>query len=77
MKALSLTFKGSLGKTHSLKLNYANDNLDATAVKNTMDTMASLGLFQNNGEVLYTQPVSAKYVETIETPVFDAEEEQA
>lgn len=75
MKSLNLTFKGSLGKAHTLKLGYANDNLDAKTVKNTMDQLAALDLFVANGEKIYAQPVSAKYVETTTTPVYTATEE--
>lgn len=39
MKALSLAFKGSLGKSHTLKLNYANDNMDEASVKAAMDML--------------------------------------
>ncbi|WP_137597309.1 DUF2922 domain-containing protein [Paucilactobacillus kaifaensis] len=74
MKSLNLTFKGSLGKAHTLKLAYANDNLDAKTVKNTMDQLAALDLFVSNGEKIYAQPVSGKYVETTVTPVYTAEE---
>lgn len=77
MKALSLAFKGSLGKSHTLKLNYANDNMDEASAKAAMDMLAKLDLFESNGEKLYVEPVSAKYVETIETPVFKAEEATA
>lgn len=75
MKALSLSFKGSLGKTHSLKLNYANNNLDADTVKAAMNQMVTLNLFSKDGENLYAKPVSAKYVETTETPLFTAPKE--
>lgn len=73
MKALSLAFKGSLGKSHTLKLNYANDNLDEASVKTAMDMFTKLDLFERDGEKLYVQPVSAKYIETTETPIFKAE----
>lgn len=36
MKTLNLSFKGSLGKGHSLKLKYANDQLDEATVRNAM-----------------------------------------
>ncbi|KIS03505.1 DUF2922 domain-containing protein [Paucilactobacillus wasatchensis] len=75
MKSLNLLFKGNLGKTHTLKLAYANDNLDAKTVKATMDKLAELDLFVSNGEKIYAQPVSAKYIETTVTPVYSASEE--
>ena len=41
MKTLNLTFKGSLGKTHVLKLHYASDQLDAKTVQAAMDQIAN------------------------------------
>ena len=42
MRTLSLTFKGSLGKKHSLKLNYASGDLDAETVRKAMQEIANL-----------------------------------
>ena len=77
MKSLNLTFKGSLGKTHSLKLAYANDGLDKKIIKDAMDQLAELQIFSTNGEKLYETPVAAKYVETITTPVFSVTDDPA
>ena len=71
MRTLSLTFKGSLGKTHLLKLSYANDQLDATTVRQAMEQLANSHLFFKNNEELFATPVSAKYVDTIPTVLFD------
>ncbi|HJA72735.1 MAG TPA: DUF2922 domain-containing protein [Candidatus Limosilactobacillus faecipullorum] len=69
MKTLNLTFKGSLGKTHTLKLNYASDGLSKELVQASMDKIAATKLFIKEGEILYAIPVSAKYVTTTENVV--------
>lgn len=74
MKTLNLTFKGSLNKTHTLKLRYANNNLDAKTVKAAMEQISQANLFEKGGEALYLTPVSAKYVTTTEDLLFDEEE---
>lgn len=73
MKTLNLTFKGSLGKKHLLKLSYANDQLDAQTVRQAMDQLANSHVFAKNGEELYVTPLSAKYVDTIPTVLFNDE----
>ena len=65
MKTLNLTFKGSLGKKHILKLSYANDQLDAETVRQAMINLANTHLFFKDGEELYVTPIAAKYVDTI------------
>lgn len=70
MKTLNLNFKGSLGKTHSLKLSYANDQLDAATVREAMKQLANSHLFFKGDEELFATPVSAKYVDTIPTVLF-------
>ncbi|MDO4902912.1 MAG: DUF2922 domain-containing protein [Limosilactobacillus sp.] len=71
MKTLNLTFKGSLGKKHVMKLNYASENLSAETVRQAMKDMASSQAFANDTEILYVTPLSAKYTETVTTPLFD------
>lgn len=66
MKTLSLTFKGSLGKTHVLKLNYAKDGLDKDTMLKQMVALAKSGAFVKDGEHIYATPVSAKYIKTTE-----------
>lgn len=71
MKSLSLIYKGSLGKTHTLKLKYAKDGLDAQTVRTSMQRLASTNLFKKDEEVLFEKPVCAKYVTTTEEVIFD------
>ena len=72
MKTLNLTFKGSLGKTHVMKLHYASDQLDAKTVQAAMDQIANAHLFAKDGEELYATPVSAKYVTTTDDWLIEA-----
>lgn len=77
MKTLNLTFKGSLGKKHLLKLSYASENLSAETVRQAMQNIASAHAFTKGDEVLYVTPVSAKYVDTVSTVIFNDEEKAA
>lgn len=73
MKTLNLTFKGSLGKKHLLKLSYANDNLSAETVRAAMKQISDTHMFFKNDEEIYATPVSAKYVDTVSTVLFNDE----
>lgn len=73
MKTLNLTFKGSLGKKHLLKLSYASENLSADTVRQAMNQIAAAHMFIKGDEELYTSPVSAKYVDTVSTVIFNDE----
>lgn len=77
MKTLNLTFKGSLGKKHLLKLSYANDQLKAETVREAMNKIADAHLFIKGDEELYAIPVSAKYVDTVSTVLFNDEPKKA
>ena len=70
MKSLSLTFKGSFGKTHVLKFNYVASELDEATVRAAMDTIAKQKLFVSNDEELYVTPVSAAYTDTNDHVIF-------
>lgn len=74
MKTLSLTFKGSLGKTHVLKLNYAKDGLDKDTMLKQMTALAKSDLFSKDGERIYATPVSAKYIKTTEEIIVSKED---
>lgn len=75
MKMLDLGFRSKVsGTIHHLKLKYVNTNLDADSIKKTMQDIAALDMFINKkGELIYSTPISAKYVETTEDVVFDDE----
>ncbi|MBX0342897.1 DUF2922 domain-containing protein [Lactiplantibacillus plantarum] len=72
MKTLDLSFKTSTNKVHHLKLHYANDNLSKDVVSKAMADLAATNLFVKDGENLVAEPLAAKYVETIETPIVTA-----
>ncbi|KRL04495.1 DUF2922 domain-containing protein [Liquorilactobacillus oeni] len=76
MKQLDLVFNvaGSKTKSH-FRLQYANTALDKAAVQKAMDDIAALSIFVNKeGAPLYDTPVSAKYVESVETPIIEEAE---
>ena len=50
MKTLNLTYKGSLNKTHILKINYANGQLDEATVRQAMTQIANLKLGRKCGK---------------------------
>ena len=70
MKTLNLTYKGRLNKTHILKINYANGQLDEATVRQAMTQIANLKLFKKGEEDLFVTPVSAKVVNTDEEVLF-------
>lgn len=74
MKTLNLSFKGSLGKGHSLKLKYANDQLDEATVRNAMQKIVDSQLFGKDDEQLYLRVSSAKYVTTTDEPIFSQQQ---
>lgn len=74
MKSLNLTYKGSLGKTHLLKLNYVKDDLSKEEIAQQMKALAKSNLFAKDGERLYDKPVAAKYVTTTEEVVLDKDD---
>lgn len=71
MKSLNLTFKTSKGKKHLLKLGYANSSLDAKTVRQAMDLIAAANLFVKDDEQLCVTPLAAKYVDTVDTVLFN------
>ncbi|MBM6954595.1 DUF2922 domain-containing protein [Limosilactobacillus coleohominis] len=74
MKTLNLSSKGSLGKGHSLKLKYANDQLDEATVRNAMQKIVDSQLFGKDDEQLYLRVASAKYVTTTDEPIFSQQQ---
>lgn len=70
MKQLCLEFKNSDAKSRVLRLNNIDDNLDAETVRSAMTKIAATNMFIKKGIELYKEPVGAKYVERIETPIF-------
>lgn len=75
MKTLDMSFKTSTHKIHHLKLRYASDGLTKEVVAKAMADLAATKLFDKDGVNLLAEPVAAKYVETVETPIIDAPKE--
>lgn len=75
MKTLSLTYKGYLGKTHTLKLKYAKEGLDPKEVRSSMQELATANAFtkdnDKDNELMFVTPVCAKYITTTEETIFD------
>ncbi|AMV60617.1 hypothetical protein ADU72_1258 [Pediococcus damnosus] len=71
MKQLDMEFVSSLGKVRHIKLKYVSEDLEPAAVKTAMTQLAGLKVFVKDDEELYAQPQAAKYIETINTPLFD------
>ena len=70
MKKLQLTFLDGEAKKHHWVATIAQDDLTAAQVREAMEQMAMLNIFEKNGIQLFKEPVSAKYVETVETILF-------
>ena len=71
MKKLHLTFLNQEGKKHKLIPKIASTELAAEEVEAAMNELATLDLFEKESVALYQAVDSAKYVETIETPLFN------
>lgn len=71
MKTLNLSFKGSLGKGHTLKLNYASEDLDEKTIRDAMDKIIASQLIQKDDDILYVRSSGAKYVTTTDQVIFD------
>ena len=70
MKKLHLTFLNAEGKKHKLIPKVASTELSGEAVEASMNQFAELNLFEKENVALYQGVDSAKYVETIETSLF-------
>ena len=73
MKKLHLTFTNALNKTHRYTPNLSREDMTPQEVRQVMEEIVTLGIFEKNGVKQCTSVVSAKYVETIETPLFEVE----
>ncbi|MGM0214085.1 DUF2922 domain-containing protein [Enterococcus sp. AZ109] len=68
------TFLNDAGKKHNLIMKDPNTDLSPEVVKENLELLTTLDLFEKDGVALFQETVSAKYVETIETPIFEKEE---
>lgn len=70
MKKLSLTFLDAAGKSVTLTPTLADSTLSATQVKDFMEQLIQLELFERNGLLKYSQVAGARYIETLTTELF-------
>lgn len=70
-KSLELKFLDTEGKTKTLTIREPEANLDEAAIRQVMDDIVAQQLFENEGNQLYVQVKSARYVERLVTDVFD------
>ena len=74
MKTLKLTFRSGSHSTRTMQLKYVAEELDEATIKQAMQEIGELQLFENKGVQLYVDPVTAEYVDTDEKVVFAAED---
>ena len=73
-KTLKLAFQNGKGKSTSLTLANALDNLETDKIKDAMKKIADSNVFEKDGVTIYATPVGASYIERTVTPVFDDSE---
>lgn len=71
MRKLHLTFLNEDQTKKTLVIHCVHQDLSPAAVKEAMEQIIELDLFEKDGVRLMTEVYSAKYVEVIETPLFD------
>ena len=74
MITLKLTFRSGSHCTRAMQLKYVAEELDEATIKQAMQEIGELQLFENKGVQLYVDPVKAEYVDTEEKVVFAAED---
>lgn len=72
MKKLHLIFLNEDGSKKTLVIRCVHQELTPAEVKEAMIQITELDLFEKDGVRLMTEVYSAKYVEIIETPLFDS-----
>ncbi|WP_242703993.1 DUF2922 domain-containing protein [Candidatus Enterococcus moelleringii] len=75
MKKLVVNFRNAMGKSQTLSFKDVDITKTPSQIKTLLTDFVGLNLFQKDGVRSYETLVSAKFVETIETPVFDVEQE--
>lgn len=74
MIKLVSTFLNSKGNKHTLNVKDPNTEKSPEEIKEALELLTILDIFEKDGVGLFQEVVSAKYVETIETPIFNEEE---
>lgn len=70
-KKLQLEFTVAGGGTTTMTLSDVQQNLDATTIGGAMTAMCSANCFADSDGAAYSAPMSANYVETTTTNLFD------
>ncbi len=76
MLSLNTTFENGIGRRHSFSIKDPDRNKPAAEIRASLEKLASLNLFEKDGISMFTKVISAKFVETIETPIFDLRNEE-
>lgn len=74
MLSLNATFENSIGNRHSFNLKNPDRNKPAEEIRACLQKLVELNLFEKDEVGLFKKLISAKFVETIETPIFDLRE---
>ena len=64
-------FRNGAGKSQTWSLSNPDTTKTPSQIKSLLEDMTKLNLFKKDGIRLFDSVVSAKYVETIETPIFE------
>ncbi|MGM0216419.1 DUF2922 domain-containing protein [Enterococcus sp. AZ109] len=75
MLKLKAVFQDATGKNHHWSFNEPDPNKSPEEIQKALETITTLNLFEKDGVKLFQKVVSAKFVETIETPLFDVKNE--
>ncbi|MGO3732004.1 MAG: DUF2922 domain-containing protein [Vagococcus sp.] len=70
MKKLIMTFLNEEGNKTYLRPTVTHNELTAKQVKDVMDGIIELDVFEKEGDALYVETKSAKYTETTVTELF-------
>ena len=68
-------FSKNNGGTHNWRYQNVDTSLSAEEIKEACELLTTLGLFEQDGVKLFDSVLSAKFVTTIETIIFDLEHE--
>ena len=71
MLKLAAVFENAVGKKHNWSFNEPDPNKSPEEIRSALEAMTALHLFEKDGIRQFCKVVSAKFIETIETPLFD------
>ncbi|MBO1306888.1 DUF2922 domain-containing protein [Enterococcus sp. 669A] len=70
MIKLASTFLNSEGKKHTLNIKNPDVEKSPEEIREALTLLTELDIFEKDGVGLFEEVVSAKFVETVETPIF-------